>query len=391
MGFGFDTNKLAELAESGDTGALMGELQSQLASTGKDITKLRRSEQLALSEAFGLSMEDLQRMGAPGGGSGEETLSPEELQKDANKSLGDLVFRADAIVGILGTIATVVAAINTQMIARTFTMRGANLRAGASRVMSGIRGSRLGTAVGGMGTMARVGTGLGVGLAGAALGAGGEKLTEAGYKKTGGAVSALGEVAKYAGIGMMFGPVGAAVGALVGAIIGVTKNFDAFKEMASAVFGGFKTAFSLLSEKIMGAGTWMAENLNPFNWIQKKIKGDDVVSKSGYGERTLVTPTQTIALNNNDNVLAYADDMVSGAANEGVRMLSYGALAPKETAAPQINIDMSRLEAKLDAVVNAIASMRVEMDGTKVGKILVNSNESATSLGVFRQGARATL
>lgn len=108
MGFGFDTSRLAELAESGDTGALMNELRTQLASTGKDITKLRRSEQLALSQAFGLSMEELQRMAGPTAGSGEETLSPEELQKDANKSLTRIVNLLEsalwAFAGIAGTL-----------------------------------------------------------------------------------------------------------------------------------------------------------------------------------------------------------------------------------------------------------------------------------------------
>lgn len=40
--------------------------------------------------------------------------------------------------------------------------------------------------------------------------------------------------------------------------------------------------------------------------------GDDVISKSGYGSRSLVTPGGTIALNNNDTVIAYADDLTAG-------------------------------------------------------------------------------
>jgi len=40
--------------------------------------------------------------------------------------------------------------------------------------------------------------------------------------------------------------------------------------------------------------------------------GDDVVARSGYGNRSLVTPGGVIALNNRDTVIAYADDLTSG-------------------------------------------------------------------------------
>lgn len=87
MGFNLDTNTLAQLAESGDTGALFNELRSQLAATGKDITKLRRSEQLALSGAFGLSMSDIQRLA---GGTPEAT-SMEDYAEEGNSLLGKIL------------------------------------------------------------------------------------------------------------------------------------------------------------------------------------------------------------------------------------------------------------------------------------------------------------
>ena len=34
------------------------------------------------------------------------------------------------------------------------------------------------------------------------------------------------------------------------------------------------------------------------------MKGDDVMSEAGYGNRTLLTPKGSIALNNNDTVIA---------------------------------------------------------------------------------------
>lgn len=48
------------------------------------------------------------------------------------------------------------------------------------------------------------------------------------------------------------------------------------------------------------AGSWAA------NWLFDKVfsKADDMMSMPGYGDRTLVTPTGTFALNNNDMVMA---------------------------------------------------------------------------------------
>lgn len=130
MGFNFDSSRLAEIAETGDTGALFEELQSQLAAQGKDLTKLRRSEQLAISQAYGLSMEDIQKMAAAGKGgtegSGEETLKPEELQKDANSKLGTIVFILQGAAITLGAIASGITLLNRRaIISRLFGAGGA--------------------------------------------------------------------------------------------------------------------------------------------------------------------------------------------------------------------------------------------------------------------------
>ena len=109
MGFNLDTNSLAQLAESGDTGALFNELRSQLAATGKDITKLRRSEQLALSGAFGISMADMQRLA---GKTPDENAVPPEVETNSllNHILTAVMVLAvplGLIAGSLSTIATV--------------------------------------------------------------------------------------------------------------------------------------------------------------------------------------------------------------------------------------------------------------------------------------------
>lgn len=66
-----------------------------------------------------------------------------------------------------------------------------------------------------------------------------------------------------------------------------------------------------------------------------KKKGDDVVS-SGYGARTLVTPTGAIALNNNDTVLA------------GTQLLSRGSL--------QTGGNSSELANKVDKLITALSN-----------------------------------
>jgi hypothetical protein len=97
MGFGFDTFRLAQVAETGDTSALFDELRSQLAMTGKDLTNLRRSEQLALSSAFGMNIEEFQRMA----GILEEPVE-EKLQKEANGYLSTIATKISEFLGKFG-------------------------------------------------------------------------------------------------------------------------------------------------------------------------------------------------------------------------------------------------------------------------------------------------
>jgi hypothetical protein len=102
MGFGFDSQRMAEVAESGDTGALMNELRSQLAAQGKDLTNLRRSEQLALSQAFGVPMAELQRLAqTQTDGSGEQLTA----QEKATTFLSRLVNLVEKFSGVLSIIA----------------------------------------------------------------------------------------------------------------------------------------------------------------------------------------------------------------------------------------------------------------------------------------------
>lgn len=76
-------------------------------------------------------------------------------------------------------------------------------------------------------------------------------------------------------------------------------------------------------------------------------KGDDIISSAGYGDRQLVTPTGTIALNNNDTVMA------------GTNLLSKGALSPESNARTE------QLHNKLDTLIGTLnnATTTINVDG----------------------------
>lgn len=113
----------------------------------------------------------------------------------------------------------------------------------------------------------------------------------------------------------------------------------------------------------------------------------DGISRPGYGERTLVTPGGVYPMNNSDTVVAYANDMI---ANDGVQLLSKGALLNNQPSRQNVIVDMTRLEQKLDAVVRAIGGMQVNLDGNRVGRVLVTNAEIGAQVGVMGVQSRTT-
>ena len=53
-----------------------------------------------------------------------------------------------------------------------------------------------------------------------------------------------------------------------------------------------------------------------------------------------------------------------------------------------ITVDTAGIEKQLNNFINALQGIQIHMDGAKVGKMLVNSNDAASSLGVFREQSR---
>jgi hypothetical protein len=343
MGFGFDTSRLSEIAASGDTGALMNELQSQLSSTGKNLDTLDRPQRLALESAFGMTIGDMKKLTSGEGGSG---MSMEDLQKTANGFLEKVVNffsglapMLAAIVGFLGTVHTgllMSIATSTAITAKTSVMGIAK------------------QALGNMAPTSMLGK-VGVGAGGAALGIGGGTM-----------------LGKSMGASTGASMVGSGIGALVGGLIGQTLiPIPGVGFAIGSAIGG------------IGGGA-----------IAGMVSGDDVVSKPGYGERVLLHQNQPpIALNNQDTVVAYADDLVSR--ESGVKLLSKGDAAP--------SLDISPLEARLDAVVQTIQQMSqqtaashdrlagalaqrksVYLNGNQVGYEMAENETSAAITAPFR-------
>jgi hypothetical protein len=56
----------------------------------------------------------------------------------------------------------------------------------------------------------------------------------------------------------------------------------------------------------------------------------------------------------------------------------------QSTAQQPVNVDTSGIEQKLNNFINALQNIQINMDGTQVGKVLVNASDAAMSAGVFR-------
>jgi hypothetical protein len=340
MGFGFDTSRLAELAEYGDTGALARELQVQLASTGKDLQSLTRSQRLAIENAFGLSIAEIQRMASSAGG-GEELTD----QQETNNILTRITNLLEGVVVPAITIGNgITKFVHTQLLTGILinTARTAGNVGGLTSAFqvfkSGWMGSALSSPFGmGMAGLAGIGTGTAIGTS-----VGGSTMASLIGSAIG---TALG-----AGLGFWAGgPMGASIGMTLGGTAG-------------GYVGG----------------------------MVDKTLGNDFISTPGYGSRVLLTPNKAIALNNEDNFVAYANDLVSTEA--GLQFFNKGALVnDTPTTQTMQRLDTSALENKMDKFLQsldtnlrtALSSTHVYMDGVAVGRRLANANSAIDAVGVF--------
>ena len=334
MGFNIDFNKLAQVAGTGTPEEVQKELSAQFGGNQQLLNELQRNRflKVSLERDLGLDIGEITRLAK-----GEEALPAEKTQEEKIqdginqgiiKGLGPLLTGIGGLVSVVNP-QTLALIANTAALVANTAMMGS----------SGMFGKLLG------GTAGRVG----LGAAGLTVGVGsamaGRELVEQGNTKT----------------GMGLGLLGGAAGGLL--LASALAPFTGGASLA-LLYGGLAAAGGL------GGLGYAASGM-------KSAEGDDVISSPGYGSRVLVTPNETISLNNKDTVMA------------GTKLLSAGALTSPMTAQQQapavtntVNVDMSKLEAKLDRLASAFAGIKIEMDGNTVGRVSLNARSPMDRLSV---------
>jgi hypothetical protein len=416
MGFGFDTFRLAQIAETGDTGALFQELRSQLAMTGKDITNLRRSEQLALSRTFGMNIEEFQRMA---GGDFEKPIDPIDLQQEANGFLSKAVnfleklltnnpvyewltgqTAANFLEGIGKTAYFVAAAVSTAV--QIGLLGKIAYNTGGIFRLSGL----LGRGGGGV-TPPPPATGGGTPTArgGSPSAGGGTPTARGGSPSAGGGTSATSptSASRLAGVGRV---AGRALPLVSGAVV-VGSGAMEFNRASQAEERGEITAqeartqrggavgstagglAGMLAGAKLGAMAGGAAGI-PIGGIGAipmaavggliggtvGLIGGSRLGRAGGESLAGEPPTPTAAAAAPTPVVTSEEAITTGRRTNRT-----------ETVAPQeisVNVDMVKLERKLDQVIGALGTMEVNMDGIRVGQVLSASEGRALTDAVFR-------
>lgn len=495
MGFGFDSQRLAEVAESGDTGALMDELRSQLAAQGKDLSNLRRSEQLALSQAFGMNIQEFLALAKPETkGASQETTSGEQMvgaQTETNTLLGrilkwletnfpNLTNRLEAIAPALKGIAIAIAGVaagrtifggmkfmkniggaaealktmgtpgiptpETKLptpptgpgagagIGQTSSMfdkmSPAKMLAGAAAlvlvatalvitakavqefmkvdfkamIFAGVALTGLVMAVSAIGTIMMSGVGTVAILAGAAalvVIGGALYLVGAAITKAGPGLESLGKMIKTAfeGLATVITATGDALVKIFGTLkdtnplvlYGVAGGTAALATALGALalvvapfpetfFGGIISKIeriNVTSEKLKESASavrMMADSLMTLSTAVNGINAEKLEEITDALRPTLVQGAAQLATGAG-NVLTSLATRVAGPEQPTTTMVTTGGM------------DVSRLEQKLDQVVRAITSMRVELDGNRVGRVVANSAASSQQVGVYSRSS----
>jgi hypothetical protein len=109
------------------------------------------------------------------------------------------------------------------------------------------------------------------------------------------------------------------------------------------------------------------------------LKGDDVLSEGGYGNRTLLLGKDAIQLNNNDTVLAGTDDSIAKAAEGTSINPQIKPPSSKSENTPMPQIDLTPLTIGLNKVVAAVDKLyskdtTISMDSKKVGTTLTQGS-----------------
>lgn len=205
-----------------------------------------------------------------------------------------------------------------------FNLATASKALQAAQVMRGGMPGAGGAPVGGVPPVGGAAAGLGMtAMGGAKIGGGFGAVT--------GIMSGIGEYQKSGSVSRAFGKgLANLVGSIVGGALGSFIPIPGVGTMVGAAAGG-----------------WAA------NWLFDKVfSADDMLS--GYGNRTLLTPSGAFALNNKDTVVA-GTKLFKG---NDVTSFGEGALrVEKEATKPKQEVPVSsNLDKKIDALISAIAN-----------------------------------
>jgi hypothetical protein len=368
MGVEVDFNELARVAGTGTPEEVFNELSRQLGGNNALLEEVQRNRflKVAIERDLGLNIADVQRLAAgPGGLPGEET-KPEETE---NGTLATIMKVVGPFAKVGGILATAIGFQTMATMANTAALLGS---AGTGMLQQlGLR-----NAAGGMTGLARLGlagAGLGIGVGGAMLGreqmqkgnTGRGLLASLGGGAIGGLLLAA-ALAPFTGGGSLALYGGLAAAGALGATA-YAANDIAMGPGGGRVILGPEGAFSLNARDSILAGT------NLFTQANDIAMGPVLNNVSNNSERAF--PFLFTQANNG----AYG----SPVSPTVERLTSPQTMsAQQQSTQTNVNVDMSKLESKLDKLASAFSGMKIEMDGNTVGRVSLNARSPLDRLSV---------
>lgn len=329
MGVEVDFNRLAAVAGTGTPQEVFKELQGQLGGNQQLLQELQRNRflKVALERDLGLNVAEITKLAA-----GDSAVATEETQEEKDRTVRDQILeRVGTVVKGIGSLIAAFAGLNGFILANTVATN-------ANTVALGMGSPKL-PAAGGLSNLGKAGkVGGGLALISGGVGFGASQVAK-GNTKTGIGLGALGgglglalALAPFTG-GMSL----AALGAL-GALGGGAAAYGLGQGMAT---GGL----------ITGPGTATSDNI-----LTPTSPGEYVVNAKA--------------------TKAYGSDMLDN--------INKGTFTPPQAPAVNnvVNVNMDKMEAKLDKLASAFSGMKIEMDGNTVGRVSLNARSPLDRLSV---------
>jgi uncharacterized protein YoxC len=337
MGVEVDFNRLAAVAGTGTPQEVLSELQGQLGGNQNLLNELQRNRflKVSLERDLGLNVAEITRLAG-----GEAAKSPEETQAEKDRTVRDQILeRVGTVVKGIGSLIVAFAGLNGFILANTIATN-ANTVAMGTTGPTGLLSKLLSKpALGGLSTLGKAGA-IGGGLA---LGTGGVMLGANQVKK--------GNTVGGVGLGALGGGLGLAL-----ALAPFTGGTSLLAAGALGALGGGAAAYGLgqgmaTGGLITGPGTATSDNI-----LTPTSPGEFVVNAKA--------------------TKAYGSDMLDN--------INKGTFTPPQAPAVNnvVNVNMDKMEAKLDKLAAAFSNMRIDMDGNTVGRVSLNARSPLDRLSV---------